>query len=290
MKEHLTVELAEALINANAANRTVSEEEVAKHVRNFLANRWKFNGDTWRIDRTGRFIDGQHRCHAFQRLNKILAEAGLEPFTMPIFVVRGLAPEARSTIDLGRKRSLADELKMLGFKDTGNLASWINLVWKYQQYGGDLREAEGRTLGSPSIPELLELFVTQLQGDAKHVLSVGRTLKDGSRLPFGAAMLIVWVLEQADKDEAKFFIEHLGHGDGVRSEGPTNPIFMLRRLINNKRKLKKVKLPAWLWIAWTFTAWGHFRSGQQIENIAFNAGGGTPSKYPKPLAGQGTLY
>ncbi len=285
-KELLTVELANALINANAANRTVSEEEVARHCRNLLKNRWKFNGDTLCIDRNGRFIDGQHRLHGFLRANEMLIAQGLKPFDMPVFIVRGLDPVVRHTKDIGRKRSLADELRMRGWSDTGNLAAWIRLVWYYDTYKGDLREGAGRGQGTPSIPELLELFDTRLEADTKHVLSVGRTLGEGSRLPASVAMLVVWVLEQVDKADAEFFVEHLGHGDGVSSEGRTNAIYVLRRLITNKRAVKKVKRPAWLWVAWTFVAWGHYRSGQQIENIAFNPGGQQPTRYPTPLATQ----
>jgi len=293
----LTAELAEELIAANAGNRNVSEEEVARHCRNLLNNRWKFNGDTWRIDLHGRFIDGQHRVHGYLRAIAMLEAQGLEPFTMPIILVTGLQPEARATIDLGRRRSLADELRMRGYKDTTHLASFTSLVWNYDVYAGDLREAAGRSKGLPSVPELLGLWDEQLhslfadplttQGNDEEdpdLLSRGRTLAAGCRMPVSSCMLVLWILDQVDPIDAQFFIDRLTTGDGVSTDDlRTNPIFNLRRLIHNKRKVKKMRVPSWLWVAWTLRAWHHFRNGQRVENITFTAGGQNPDPYPRPL-------
>lgn len=278
--ERLTVKLAQKLIAANAANRRVSIDEVERHVRNLLENRWFFNGDTFKIDTNGRFIDGQHRVHAFLRANEMLAEQGEPEFAIPVIIVRGLDPRARRTVDIGRRRTLADELRMAGESDTRNLAAWARLMWEYDAYDGDLREAQGGSKGVPSVPELLELWEERLAPLVPLYQTQGWQIYRHTKIPVSAGMLAAFVLSQVDAQDCEHFLARLSDGQDIKKG---DAIYALRQLLFNKSAAKE-RVPTWLRLAWLFTAWEHFRVGRRVEYIRFAAGGKTPQKYPKPLS------
>jgi hypothetical protein len=278
--ERLTVKLARELIDANAANRRVSLEEVERHVRNLLGDRWLFNGDTLRLDVNGRFLDGQHRVHAFIRANELLQAEGEAEFSIPVIIVRGLDPKVRRTIDIGRKRTLADELRMAGHGDTRNLAAWTRLMWEYDMYDGDLREAQGGSKGNPSVPELLELWEERLEPLAPDLQTRGWQIYRATRIPASAGMLAAYVLDQVDAEDSVDFLERLIDGQDIKRG---DPVYALRQVLENKRATKE-RVPTWLRLAWVFVAWEHYRVGRRVEYIRFAAGGRAPQRYPKPLS------
>jgi hypothetical protein len=73
------------------------------------------------MDRRGKLIDGQHRLHAIVQLKKPIKLA----------VVKGVETEAYKTIDIGKKRYIADLLARLGEVDCNVLGSVLRLYCCY---------------------------------------------------------------------------------------------------------------------------------------------------------------
>ncbi len=84
-----------------------------------------FNGDPIRFDIDEILRDGQHRLEAAVRAGE----------TIEVLVVYGLAPQAQETMDLGRKRTVADALQMRGLRSTATLAGGLNLLASWMKVG-----------------------------------------------------------------------------------------------------------------------------------------------------------
>ena len=83
-------------------------------------------GDTLKYDRNGQLIDGQHRLMA------VVLSGQITEFV----VVEGIDPDAIRVIDAElAKRSLADQLGIIGFKNTAALATVVRASWAMEQNG-----------------------------------------------------------------------------------------------------------------------------------------------------------
>lgn len=96
----ITPEYAEFLLNGNQRNRRVSQNNVDFLAKEMEEGRFKYNGDTIRVDTGGFLIDGQHRLLAIVKSKT----------TQMMAIATGLDPEVFMTIDQGRKRTAGDIL------------------------------------------------------------------------------------------------------------------------------------------------------------------------------------
>lgn len=99
----LTPELAKSLLEKNTQNRHVADSVVATYKRDMLAGRWTETNDAIVIGEDGVLYNGQHRCWA-------VYESGV---SIPSTFMWGMPREARMNLDVGRKRSAADNHEML---------------------------------------------------------------------------------------------------------------------------------------------------------------------------------
>lgn len=115
----VTPEDAAQLLEANGSNRPLNEQHVKRIARQITDGKWRFNGDTIKISATNDILDGQHRLWA-------IIEAKMPVETI---VVRGIEPDAFSTIDTIRKsRSGSDVLALIGVTNQRSAIS-VGLQW-----------------------------------------------------------------------------------------------------------------------------------------------------------------
>jgi hypothetical protein len=105
--ETITPKEATALLKLNKRNRPLSKGVVNRYVEDMKGGRWKFNGSTILISKSGILLDGQHRLAAC-----IQADV---PFQA--LVVRDLDDDVMATVDAGKKRSAGDALALYGFAE-----------------------------------------------------------------------------------------------------------------------------------------------------------------------------
>lgn len=118
-KVTVTPEDAAQLLEANGSNRPLNEQHVKRISRQITDGKWRFNGDTIKISSTNDILDGQHRLWA-------IIEAKIPVETI---VVRGIEPDAFSTIDTIRKhRSGSDVLSLIGVTNQRSAIS-VGLQW-----------------------------------------------------------------------------------------------------------------------------------------------------------------
>jgi hypothetical protein len=84
--------------------------------------RWLVNSETIKFGPEGELLDGQHRLAACAMAH--------QPFTT--WVAYDVDPATVHTMDMGRKRTLADWLHHKGYSSTLHLAAAISLGWRWE--------------------------------------------------------------------------------------------------------------------------------------------------------------
>lgn len=104
---------ADYLLN-NIDNRKKTREHIRFLSEQMLNGQWKVTGDSIKIAKSGRILDGQHRLSA-------IIECGIP---QEMLVIDGLDEDVFSVLDTGKNRSAADVLSIKGFKHYTHLAAF----------------------------------------------------------------------------------------------------------------------------------------------------------------------
>ena len=86
-------------------NRNVSWVKVKAYIAAMMRGEWELSNDAICFDKRGKLINGQHRLHAVR-------ESGI---ACEFLVCRGMTRSSASKMDIGRKRTAAERLKIDGF-------------------------------------------------------------------------------------------------------------------------------------------------------------------------------
>lgn len=117
----VTPEMARAWLERNQNNRPIHNAIVEKYAEDMRNGNWQLNGQTIKIARSGRLLDGQHRLKGIIKAN----------VSIDTFVVTGLSEDVFTTIDVGIKRTTAQILQQLHYKNSGALAAaarWLIVI------------------------------------------------------------------------------------------------------------------------------------------------------------------
>lgn len=116
---------AERWLRRNKANRRLRPPVVDRYARDMAAGRWGLTGQSIEFNTEGELIDGQHRLRA-------LVKSGV---TLPFTVMWGLPTEAQAYMDVGVKRTLSDQFRILGYENHSVLArgARLALLWTSKQ-------------------------------------------------------------------------------------------------------------------------------------------------------------
>lgn len=162
----ITPEMSEKFLSKNTSNRKITEKNVANIMRALSNNEWSLNGETIKFDFNGNVLDGQHRLLACVR-------SGI-PFRS--YIVRNLAPETFTTIDIGAKRTAADILSIHKVPNANNLAAIIKCYVEAKHNRnfslGNISATNEQILNEyKSSPELYQKLALSYAGISKFVTS-----------------------------------------------------------------------------------------------------------------------
>lgn len=124
--EQITPDTALEMLDLNKVNRNINRHHVLTLAGAMERGEWHLNGQSISFDSNGVLQDGQHRLMAVVKSQT----------TVPMLVVRNVDPEARPTVDVGRKRTVADELTMRGEKNAGTLGAIMMMIRRVEKTGG----------------------------------------------------------------------------------------------------------------------------------------------------------
>lgn len=244
----VTPALAEAWLKKNINNRDVSETHVKRLAAEMREGNWKCNGETIKFAIGGELLDGQHRLTAIVRSRT----------TQRILIVRGLSKDAFDTIDIGRRRSNSDAMKVAHIPEYKRVALALPIVVGYDRKLLELRAKfqphEALTLlqNYPDLPEVLQELGT------KRCPLVTRAFFDA----------LYYIFRRQDKVMAMEYMAALR--DGVNADVLNAWRIVRERLIRECAKSKGTgKIDDINIAALIIKGWNHARSGTDAQRVAW---------------------
>lgn len=267
--EHLTPADACRILESNTRNRNINQRLVKQLLAKMQAGIFMMNGDTIRISATKRLIDGQHRLTAWSMMPD-------DTPAMAFIVVRGLPDESQRTIDLGKRRSVADQLKIEGHDKYNTMvgaAARLYILWQTRSL--DLiRQAK-------ESDEIVRWLIDENPDIYKGLVEIGswgiKSIPGGRE---SVAATAIYQFSTIDYDDARTFADMLVTGANL---GPGHPALVLRdRLMKDKSDKRNNQVDQ---LAMYIQAWNAFRTGrtmQRLQKPRTNDGVWCDDNFPQP--------
>lgn len=250
--DEITPVMAEQFLASNDNNRKRILRVVEKYARDMGTGNWALNGQTIKISKTGKLLDGQHRCFAAVRAGR----------SFHSIVVRGLPDEIFDTLDSGPVRSLGEILATRGERNANALAAALQKLWLYQQDMPTFHAWRG------SHAELLRV----LEQNPRIRESVNLTLSRlHDVLPGGIAGATHYLAARVDRERADWFVMRTGDGVGL---GLDDPIRRFRELLLRDRRNKRNPLREVEKWALAIKAINAFFQGTEVKLLVWRPGAG----------------
>jgi hypothetical protein len=256
----ITPELAAELLTNNPGNRLVADGVVAKYRRDMSAGRWLLNGQTIKIGKTGRLLDGQHRLHACVQSSA----------SFPAIVVRGVDEDVFDTFDLGGRRSYANVLQERGEKNTAALAASLRWVWTFE---------EGKIFDRVTVPTNSELDATLAKhegiiGSLRYANQIKHVIAPG----LGIALHYLW--SQKSPEEANEFMDRIADGQSLTKGMPA---YHLRERLISDKNARKVRMAESERFVLAIKAWNAFRQKKRVVQLSWRGKGPAREALPEIL-------
>lgn len=236
--ETITPALAAEYLKANTANRPCSPNRVADLAGAMRRGEWMDNGDAVRFSKDGVLLDGQGRL-------KACVSSGVSFRTL---VVRDLPREAFKTMDIGKKRNVADMLAIEGEKNTTRLARALRFLLMYES---------GYYSSEVFSPQQLEACLNRHPGLRGWIASTGQMKKITGH---AAIVITVCYLGSLTRPQtAEEFMLLLIDGAGLQAG---SPILALRDRLQQDRAATS-KMPASYVAQLVIYAYNAFAKGVQ---------------------------
>ena len=247
----VTITPAEAtkLLEGNTRNRPIRQDHVNKLARAMQEHRWRLNGSTVVVSKSGKILDGQHRLWAC-----MLAD---EPFET--ILIRGVDDEAFTTLGDQLARTGSDLFAYYGVKNSRQVAPAMMLLYYHLQPTG-LGSFNKNSTFSPSQDELYALFC---DGHQRMEDIAGECVVFRDLLSPSVAAFFQYVFGGIDPEKATTFFEQLLYGTGPN---PTLPVYHLRRRLEADRA-RKAKLPRIEKMALMVKAWNLHLAGAPCKSL-----------------------
>lgn len=256
----VTPAMAVDMLKKNRRNRRVSDLTVRAYARAMAAGLWNFVGDPLRFNGDGSLLDGQHR------LNAVVKSETSQQFV----VVSGLPSDSQISMDIGRKRSFADDLRMKG-EGYASLISSISIVLIRWQAGllvhGNL---------SPSAPELQSFF--EDNPAIRRAAEIGQRVRNYVPITPSPVGAVYYRASQINEGAAAEFFGRLADGQKLESG---SPILALRnRAIRSKASDERLNSPEVTFLV--TRAWNAWRAGEDLHRLTFPKLGLSNKTFPTP--------
>lgn len=261
----VTPELAAEWLKFNIDNRTSATRIVSGYSRNIAEG--VFNdrqGDPIRFALTGKLLDGQQRLQ------------GVVDADTPVHfvVVTGLPESAQETMDTGRRRTVADQLKIQGVRSPEVVSSSARLLWLWDH--GSLLS----NIPTPTNPEILEYVLKRTnlpKGEPcleDSAVVASRVIRIIRRQSVSAALH--YRMSLADQEKA---LEFWGLVETGAIPDPRSPILALRETLRN-RMVERTLTRQSDWLYLVSRAWWLWRRGLNVSRLQFPKGGLSMEAFP----------
>lgn len=252
--------MAARWLEKNPRNRRIRPDTVKKYARDMEADRWQISGEAIKFAPDGTLLDGQHRLAA-------IISSGA---TVPLLVVRGIAPEAQRVMDTGRSRTASDALSIRGERHTSVLAASARLALGFDADAPNPTNYEA-THGE------IERFVDLnpgLRAAAEFASQVARR----TDCPPTMVAYSFWRMAQLDRDDAVAFWVAAADKVGLSAGDPV--IAMTNRFAEARRNRERLSKRAYASVI--FRCWNYRRSNKTLRLVKINSPAGGLIPIPEP--------
>jgi hypothetical protein len=257
-------EQAAAMLETMQVNRRLRHNWIEDLKGRMERGEWQEEAqDPIRFNKQGHLFDGQHRLWA-------LIESGK---SFKFLVLRGLPIETMAVFDSGRKRTVADYLRLNGVEHADSVAGSLNFLRSYEVHG-EMDYSWGSVKLSPTAALS---FVESHAGIADAVTICGAVVKV---LGGGVSrwLAIHYILSDIDTADTAHFFSRLAQPTDLEA---TSPILHLRtRLSQNRQSARRMSKREHS--ALVFKAWNAYRKGAPMKALRWTMGGSNPEVYPTP--------
>lgn len=263
--EVITPKIAEEMLEGNEGNRKVNHPNLDYLCHEMKKANFRLTGDTIKISKSGRLLDGQHRLMAVVKTK----------VTIRCNVTRGLEEDIFKFIDLNKTRGAHDVLQIEGISNAAKMAVMIKFIISYKNgrihHAVNHKSTKATKITNYDVSE----FYRKHSDSLEYSLSVGWNNKN-KIIPGSIMAGLHYCLKDINFDDATAFIKSTIDGINL---GKTSPIFVLReKLIANMSNT--LKMPAAMRLAIIIKAWNAFRKGRVISKLYYD---GTKEDFPKAI-------
>lgn len=249
----ITPDLAQDLLKLNTENRPVKSNVLERYTADLKAGKFHFTGETIKISREGKLLDGQHRLLA-------VIATGLP---MKTNLQAGLDPAIFTVLDTGSTRSIADVLALKNYKYYNNIsgaAKLIHIITSGNSFGS-LTSKHIR--GNDAQLALVQTLDKDLLEDSCRISIESKRCKfiDQSLI-----IAFVYILSTRGRlKEAETFLHLLSTGDGLGSTANSSIWLLRNRLIENLTSSTKLTLEAKYFLL--VSCWNVFLKGRSMKRL-----------------------
>jgi hypothetical protein len=259
----LTPVLAQSLMDGRVRNRKPKKSSVQKYARDMLRGEWQLNGMTISQDIYGRMFNGENRCTAVL----------LTGVSIPMVFVVGLHPDAKATVDIGDRRTIADGWEIAG-EPAPKGAEALARMWYRWGFDGSPTSGGQRVATASELTDIIEAHPQIL--DTVPFIQRHRVVSRKC-LPVVQGFIHSYAVEMYSQEEADTYITDLDSGANL---APTDPVHLLRKqLVENTRRNSRPEQARVL--AVSIKAFNAKQANEPMQLLKWSTGGKHPEPFPR---------
>lgn len=263
VKTLVTPELALQLLEANKNNRRIKTPRLLQYTQEILKGNWKPDtGETIKISKTGRILDGQHRLMAVVKAK----------IPVHFHIVYGVEDNVFDVLDTGSMRNATDVFYIKGIKNQNTIPSIIatyNLLTKGFSSSGQVNHRATNA-------ELLDQYFSfEMFWQVTTTRTIAWYQAFAKILPPSAIGGLYSLFYDISPDQAEEFFNQLCTGQNISN----NMIAMLRQKLM-RDKMSPKKMPLAIRYGLIIKTWNFYRKGIQKNLLKFDL---QLEGFPKPI-------
>ena len=260
--ERISPEVAACMLEKNTHNRAIGRQPLDYAM---LTGQWVLNGDAIVFSEEGVLLNGQHRLTALVKTNT----------SADFIVARGIKREAQVTMDVGKKRTLADYLKMDGFSDYTKVAAVTAALMRVDAFGLDSHFSHRSTCDwKVTLLEQYRFATTEYERRIKPILRDSIAVAQEYKLRIGLVAPLFEAFREVDEND---FAEFASQLRGLSTQ--CQPVQKLVKVLN-ENKVNDKSISYRTLAAYFIKAWNAYMRGEDIPWLRFRTGGATPESFP----------
>jgi len=268
----VTPEMAIKWLDRNVDNRSFSSTTTRRYKSLIDEGEWHWTNDAISFNEQGNLINGQHRLAAIHQSGK----------GAWLTVSIGHDPESFKAMDTARRRSAADALGILGFKNTKSLAAAAKIV--HHWLVGDYSKATSGSVENHVLVQIAwdhpRLSGPPAGNDDCSVWFVGKFKSElAGLMPLSIAIACHYIYSHLDSTRADQFITQLATGIGLTNNKA--PVYLLRERLLRDAQKPVGRMHAREQLGYVTKAFNGHIEGRKMSQLRYSPGAG--ETFPTPV-------